>query len=435
MDYYSIILSAGKGTRMQSKEPKVLQKIFDKPMVSLVLEELIKAGVSNNNLVVGYKKEEIMKELNSNFSNLNYQEQKEQLGTGHAVMQFKNSMKNLKGTTIITCGDTPLLTSGVFEELIAYHNDNKYDLTILSTTLKDSYGYGKIVRNNHKKVEKIVEQKDASEEENKIKEINSGIYCVDNELLFKHIDEIQNNNAQEEYYLTDLVQIFKEHSYHVGAYETLDNESVMGVNDHKALAEATNILKRRINYGHLENGVKIIDPENTYISKDVKIGKGTIIYPNNYIIGKVVIGENNVLKPSNYIEDTIVGDSNEIGPMAHLRLNSKIENNTRVGNFVELKNTELKDSSKTAHLTYLGDSEIGNNTNIGCGVITANYDGNNKHKTKIGNNSFIGSNVNLIAPLEISDGVFIAAGTTVTKDVSDNKFVIGRKKEEIKEKK
>ncbi len=435
MNYYSIILSAGKGTRMKSKKPKVLQEIFDKPMVSLVLEELFGAGVNENHLVVGYKKDEIITTLDKSFKGLFYAEQKEQLGTGHAVMQLKDQMGDLKGTTIITCGDTPLLTREIFQDLISYHNDNKYDLTILSTTLDDATGYGRIIRNKHKKVEKIVEQKDASKEESKIKEINSGIYCINNELLFKHISEINNNNVQKEYYLTDLVEVFKQNQYHVGAYEIENSDDVMGVNDHLALAKATKVLQKRINNRHLENGVKIIDPTNTYISKDVIIGEGTIIYPNNYIVGDVTIGVNNILKPSNYIENSSIGDNNEIGPMAHIRANTDVKNNTRIGNFVELKNTILLNGSKSAHLTYLGDAEVGEKTNIGCGVITANYDGSNKSKTIIGSNSFIGSNVNLIAPVSVSDNVFVAAGTTLTKDVENDKFVIGRSREEIKEKK
>ncbi len=435
MNYYSIVLSAGKGTRMKSQKPKVLQEIFDKPMVSLVLEELFGAGVNENYLVVGYKKDEIITTLDKSFKGLSYAEQKEQLGTGHAVMQLKEQMGDLKGTTIITCGDTPLLTREIFQDLISYHNDNKYDFTILSTTLDDATGYGRIIRNKHKKVEKIVEQKDATKEEAKIKEINSGIYCINNELLFKHISDISNDNAQEEYYLTDLVQIFKENQYHVGAYEIETSDDVMGVNDHIALAKATKVLQTRINNKHLENGVKIIDPTNTYISKDVIIGEGTIIYPNNYIVGDVKIGKDNILKPSNYIENSLIGDNNEIGPMAHIRAGSDVKNNTRIGNFVELKNTSLLDGAKSAHLTYLGDAQVGEKTNIGCGVITANYDGSNKSKTIIGSNSFIGSNVNLIAPVNVRDNVFVAAGTTLTKDVENDKFVIGRSREEIKEKK
>ncbi len=435
MDYYSIVLSAGKGTRMKSQKPKVLQEIFDKPMVSLVLEELIGAGVEKNYLVVGYKKEQIIETLDGKFKKLSYAEQKEQLGTGHAVMQLKDQMESLKGTTIITCGDTPLLTREIFKDLISYHNDNKYDLTILSTTLEDATGYGRIIRNKHKKVQKIVEQKDATKEEEKIKEINSGIYCINNELLFKHIDDISNDNVQKEYYLTDLVQVFKENQYHVGAYEIENSQDVMGVNDHLALAKATKVFQNRINKKHLENGVKIIDPTNTYISKDVIIGEGTIIYPNNYIIGDVKIGKDNIIKTSNYIENSSIGNNNEIGPMANIRLNTKIGDNTRIGNFVELKNTKFNNGAKSAHLTYLGDALVGENTNIGCGVITANYDGENKSKTVIGANSFIGSNVNLIAPVNIKDNVFVAAGTTLTKNVENDKFVIGRSREEIKEKK
>ncbi len=435
MNYYSIILAAGKGTRMKSSSPKVLQNILEKPMVSFVIDELVRAGVKNNNLIVGYKKEEVIEKLNKNYENLNYVEQKEQLGTGHAVLQLKDFMKDLKGTTLITCGDTPLLTKEIFQNLISYHEKNNSDLTVLSTSLENPTGYGRIIRKDNNKVLKIVEQKDATEEEQKVSEINSGIYCINNELLFKHIEEIDNNNAQEEYYLTDIIEIFEKNNYIIDAYKTDDSISLMGVNDHIHLAKATKVIQKRINNYHLENGVKIIDPENTYIGKDVKIDYGTIIYPNNYIVGNTIIGKDNVLKTSNFIEDCKIGDNNQIGPMSYLRMNSNVKGNNRIGNFVELKNTTVEKGAKSAHLTYLGDAHIGENTNIGCGVITANYDGKNKYKTEIGNNTFIGSNVNLIAPVKVLDNVFVAAGTTVTKDVDNNKFVVGRVKEEQKKNK
>lgn len=435
MGTYTIILSAGKGKRMKSLKPKVLQEILGKSMINIVMGELASLDVLQNYVVVGYKQEMIKEELNGKFSNVEFVTQEEQLGTGHAVAILSEQMKDLEGTTIITCGDIPLVTTEIFENFLKYHKESSHDLTVLSTEVDDPFGYGRIIRDESLEVSKIVEQKDATEIEQKNNEINSGIYCVDNKKLFDNISGLNNNNAQGEYYLTDIVSVFKDKGLKVGAYKVENSQSLEGVNDISALIKANEIMKQRINNNHLNNGVKILDPSNTYIGVDVEICPGTIIYPGNHIMGKVKIGENNILHPNNYIEDAEIGSNNNIGPMCHIRQNTKIYDNTRVGNFVELKNSTLNNGVKAAHLTYIGDTEVGENTNIGCGVITANYDGKNKFKIKIGSNSFIGSNVNLIAPIEISDDSFIAAGTTVTKDIPKNKFVIGRSKEIIKDRK
>lgn len=435
MEYYSIVLSAGKGTRMYSEKPKVIHELIDTPMISLVLEELSCAGVTKNNVVVGYKKEEVLNTIIQKFPEVSHVEQKEQLGTGHAVLQLKEKMKNKKGITIITCGDTPLVTSDIFKQLIENHIEQKNNITVLSTKVENPFGYGRIIRDKMNNVMKIVEEKDAQAEEKKINEINSGIYCVDNQLLFENIDKITNNNNQKEYYITDLISIFLSKNLKVGACITMDNESLIGINDLYTLEKATQIFKERINNKHLKNGVKIIDKNNTYIGKDVEIGVGTVIYPNNQLTGKIKIGKNNVLKSGNVIENVIIGDDNQIGPMAYLREETHIHSQNRVGCFVELKKTNFGEGSKVAHLTYLGDTEIGTNSNIGCGVITANYDGQKKAKTTIGNNVFLGSNVNLIAPVVINNNSFIAAGTTVDKNVEEDSFVIGRVRQTSKNKK
>lgn len=434
MNFYSIVLSAGKGTRMHSDKPKVIHELIDSPMVNLVLKELKKSNVDNNYLVVGYKKEEVMEVVNNEFNDIEFLVQEEQLGTGHAVKQAKPFLKNKEGITIITCGDTPLISSEIFSNLINHHIEKKSDLTVLSAEVENPYNYGRIIRNSHKNVEKIIEEADANDIQKQIKEINTGIYCVNNKLLFECIDEIENNNNQNEYYLTDIIDIFISKKYVVDAYKIKDEESTMGINDLIALEKASKIFQKRINYGHLKNGVKILDIDNTYIGANVQIGKGTIIYPNNYITGKSIIGDNNLLMPNNVLENITMGNNNQVGPFAYLRGNSELSDENRVGCFVELKNTHMHSGAKSAHLTYLGDSTIGEKTNIGCGVITANYDGVNKHKTVIGNNSFIGSNVNLIAPLDLGDGVFVAAGTTVTKDIDAEKFVISRSELKIKDK-
>ena len=432
MKINSIILSAGKGTRMKSEKPKVIQKILGYEMINLVLKHLNDANIENNILVLGYKREEIIKVIDG--YKYDYVVQEEQLGTGHAVKICKDRLKNEDGITIITCGDTPLIRAETYKQLIQKHNKQKNKMTILTAIVENPTGYGRIIRNEVGLVSAIVEEKDASEKVKMINEINGGIYCFDNKTLFKYIDQIENNNAQNEYYLTDLVKIFNDNNEVVSTYVLKDNKEIVGVNDLNYLEKATTILKNRIFEELSSQGVVIMDRNNTYIGPKVKIGKETIIYPNNVIFGDVIIGEKNILKSGNNIFDSTIGNNNEIGPMTHIRNNSKICDNCRVGNFVEIKNSILDDNTKCAHLTYIGDSEIGKNVNVGCGVITANYDGKNKYKTKIGNNCFIGSNSTLIAPIEIKDNVFIAAGSTISLDeIDEKKLVIARAREVIKE--
>ncbi len=431
MSINSLILSAGKGTRMKSELPKVVQKVAGVEMINMVLKSLNEAGISNNVLVVGYKKEEVINRVDSRFA-FDFVEQTEQLGTGHAVKIAKEKMQDLEGVTIITCGDTPLVTSETFKSLINNHNSNCNDLTILTAKIDDPTNYGRIVRDADGLVKSIVEQKDADEETLLINEINSGIYCFENKLLFKHVDEIDNNNAQSEYYLPDLVQIFNNNSYKVGAYVTDNLEETYGVNDLVALSNASSILRDRINKEHMLNGVNILDPSNTYIDPYVEIGEGTIIYPNNNLSGSTKIGNNTTLLPGNLIVDSIVGSDCSIGPNSHLRANAILGDNCRIGNYVEIKKSNLGNDVKAAHLTYIGDSEVGNNVNFGCGSITANYDGVNKHLTTIGNDCFIGSNSVLIAPVNIGDNTLVAADTTVTNSVDSNSFVKSRIKQDTR---
>ncbi len=417
---------------MHFEEPKVLQKILDKPMINIIIKELNKINIEQNFLIVGYKKELVQNEVEKNFTNITFCEQTDQLGTAHAVMQASEKMKYLEGNTIITCGDTPLITAEIYESILDEHINLNNDLTIMTTNLDDPFGYGRIVRDLQGNVLSIVEQKDLAVDLQNITEVNSGVYVVNNKLLFKHINEINNDNSQKEFYLPDLVQVFLKNNLKVDTYEVEESKYLIGVNTLIDLANASKIMQISVNEGHLNNGVRIIDPSNTYIGVDVKIGSNTVIYPNNFIYGNVEIGSNNIIKPSCYIVDSKIGDHNEIGPMAHLRGKTEVFNSTRVGNFVEMKNTKFGNGSKAAHLTYLGDSQVGENVNIGCGVITANYDGVNKFQTVLHDNSFIGSNVNLIAPVEIGSDSFIAAGTTVAGEIEKDKFVIGRSENKIK---
>lgn len=434
MKINSIILSAGKGTRMRSESPKVVQKVMGYEMVNLVMKNLVDAGIEDNYLVVGYKKDEVISRIDDKFK-FDYVEQNEQLGTGHAVLMAKEKLQGAEGITIVTCGDTPLVSSSTFKGIIDEHQNSGNDLTILTAKIDNPTGYGRIIRDEDGQVKSIVEQKDASVEEQAVNEINTGIYCFDNKKLFEYIELISNENVQNEYYLTDLVQIFNEKNEKVGAFITDTPDETLGVNDLRALSEASRILRNTINEQLLIDGVNILDPENTYIEPNVTIGQGTIIEPNVSIKGNSKIGKNNVIKASTYIEDCELGDNNEVGPMARFRGNSVIGDDCKIGNFVEFKNVKFGNGSKSAHLTYVGDAVVGENVNFGCGTITANYDGVNKHQTIIGNDIMIGSNSTLVAPVTIEDGAFIAAGTTVTKDVAADKFVIGRVRQETKDKK
>ncbi len=434
MKINSIVLSAGKGTRMKSELPKVVQKVLGYEMVNLVLKSLTDAGITNNYLVVGYKKDEVINRIDKKF-NFDYVEQNEQLGTGHAVMMAKEKLANEEGVTVITCGDTPLVSTETFAGLIEDHKASGNDLTVLTAKIDNPTGYGRIIRNTEGHVEAIVEQKDATPEEQAVNEINTGIFCFDNAKLFKYVDSITNENAQNEYYLTDLVKIFNENSEKVGAYVTDNHHETLGVNDLPALSEAARILKETINYKLMIDGVNILDPKSTYIGPNVTVGQGTVIEPNVSIMGESVVGVNNHIKASTVIEDSVVGDNNEIGPMARLRNHVVMANDCKIGNFVELKNCVLGSGVKAAHLAYIGDANVGNNVNYSCGAITANYDGVNKHRTTIGNNVLVGSNATLVAPVVIGDNTFVAASTTVTQDIEEDKLVIGRSRETIKDRK
>lgn len=434
MEINAIILCAGKGTRMKTDSPKVIQKILGYEMVNHVLSSLNGAGVKSNTLVVGYKKDQVLNAIDN--YDYNYVTQKEQLGTGHAIKVCKPSFKNKKGITIVCCGDTPLVRSETYKKLIKKHRQAKNAMTILTTTVDNPTGYGRIVRNDVGLVSNIVEEKDATYAQKQIKEINSGIYCFDTQLLFKYITKIKNHNNQQEYYLTDLVQIFNDNNQRVSAFSIDDSDEIKGVNDLCALDQATKILQSRINTNLQLNGVNIIDQQSTLIGPKVKIASGVVIEPNNIIYGDVKIGANTYLKQGNTIEDSSIGSDCLIGPQAHIHTQSKIGNNCKIGNFVEVKKSIIKDYTKTAHLTYIGDSLIGKNVNIGCGVITANYDGVNKHQTIIRDNCFIGSNVTLIAPIEIKKDCLIAAGSTVSlNQIPKDKLVIARSREVIKERK
>ena len=438
----ALILAAGQGKRIKSNLPKVLHKVCGKEMVKHVIDTVKKAEIQDINLIIG-KGAELVEEKTKD-TGVTYSLQAEQLGTGHAVKCAKKFLENKSGVVAVFTGDTPLIKQSTVESLINDHINNKNAATILTAMVDDPTGYGRIVRDESGKVLKIVEHKDCNEEELKIKEMNSAIYCFDIELLVKSLDKLNNNNKQGEYYLTDVIGILKDEGYSIGAVVT-DIEETIGVNSRVQLAEAEEILRNRINTIHMENGVTLIDPKTTYIGADVEIGKDTIISPNNILEGNTVIGENCLLYQNSRIKDSVIGnevdiqssvildskigDNTTVGPFAYIRPDSIIGKSTRIGDFVEIKKATIGDGTKVSHLTYIGDAEVGSGCNFGCGTVVVNYDGKEKHKTIIGDHSFIGCNTNLVSPVKVGDNTYIAAGSTITAEVKEGDLAVARAKQ------
>ena len=409
----AIILAAGKGTRMKSKKSKLVQKIYGKEIVKRAVENAQKAGVKDIVAVVGYMKEEVMNVLGDN---VKYAFQEEMLGTGHAVIQATEYLKNKKGKVLVLNGDVPLLRPETINKLLEKSTENKEYATLLTAIYDNPRGYGRIIRDEGGNISAIVEEKDTTEEQKLIKEINAGIYCFDIVELLSALEEIKPNNAQGEYYLTDVIEIMNEKGLKTGAVIVEDNTEILGINDRIQLEMLTKVLQVRINTEHMKKGVTIEDVSNTYIYDDVEIGMDTVIHPNTTIKSGVVIGEDC-----------------EIGPNAYIREGCKLANKVKIGSFVEIKKAIIGEGSKVPHLSYMGDCEIGEKCNIGCGTITCNYDGLHKSKTIIGNHSFVGSNTNLVAPVTLGNETFIAAGSTITENVPDYALAIARQRQINKE--
>lgn len=442
MDRYAIILAAGKGTRMKSSTYKVLHPVLGKPMISHIIANLNDLQLKEKIVVVSEDAFEVRELLKDE---VEFVVQKEQLGTGHAVKMAKSLLENKKGVTLVLCGDTPLITSNTLKMLLEKHINSNADATILTTRYTNPFGYGRIVRDSNGDVIRIVEEKDATNEERMIKEINTGTYCFNNQVLFTALEEINNNNQQNEYYLTDVIKIIRNNDGKVSAFLTDDIEETIGINDRIALEKANQILRKRINENLMKNGVSIIDSNTTYISSDTFIGQDTVIYPGTILMGCNKIGKNCHIGPYTEIEnsqigddvkikhsvisDSIIGNNTKVGPFARFRNHVIIGDNVNIGNFVEVKNSTMGSNSKAAHLSYIGDSEIGNNVNLGCGVITVNYNGKEKNKTIIKDNAFIGCNSNLIAPVTIEDNAYIAAGSTINQNVPKDSLAIARSKQ------
>ena len=408
----SIILAAGKGTRMKSDMPKVLHTIFEKTLLGYVIDAVNNTGIADENFViVGHQAERVEEYINSKYTNAKCILQSPQLGTGHAVSMAVPYLNDFDGEVIILCGDTPLITSDTLKEFVEAHRNLKSDITVMSAIFENPTNYGRVIRNSDNTLNSIVEEKDATPEQKAVKEINAGIYCLNWAKIKPAFSQLKTNNAQGEYYLTEIIKWGNEQNLSVNAYTLKDNEEIYGINSKSNLAEATKFLNRKIVQKHLDNGVQIIDPATTWISPETEIEADTIIYPSTYIEGKNKIGKHC-----------------KIGPFAHIRGDVVLEDYVKVGNFVEVKKTTIKSHTNACHLTYLGDSEIGSNVNIGAGTITANYNPLTKVKSKtiIGDNVKIGSNSVLVAPVTIEEGANVGALSVITKNISAWSLAITR---------
>lgn len=442
---FAIVLAAGQGTRMKSKLYKVLHPVCGKPMVEHVVDNILTLNVNRIVTIVGHGAEKVKEQLGDKSE---YVLQEEQLGTAHAVMQAESLLGDLEGVTFVVCGDTPLIRPETMKALFEHHVAQKAKATILTAIADDPTGYGRVIRNEEGQVAQIVEHKDATPEQRLEKEINTGTYCFDNKALFEALKLVNNNNAQGEYYLPDVIEILKNKGEIVSAFVCEDFNETLGVNDRIALSQAEEIMRERINKKHMANGVTIINPSMTHISIDAEIGRDTVIYPGVVIEGKTVIGEDCLIGPNSQIisskigdrsvvkqsvvQQSIIGEDTSVGPFAHLRPEAELGDHVKIGNFVEVKKSTIGDESKVSHLSYIGDAEVGKNVNIGCGSITVNYDGKNKYKTIIEDNVFVGCNSNLVAPVTLRSGSFIAAGSTITKEVPQDSLAIARARQENK---
>ena len=443
MNLKIVILAAGQGTRMKSKIPKVLHKVLDKPMLDHVMEAAQVVTNIKPIVVIGHMSDMVREHLGDK-AEIALQE--EQLGTGHAVMMAEHYIDD-EDEVLILCGDTPLIKGETLKEMTKIKSEG-YAAVVMSAVEDDPTGYGRIIRDESNDFMRIREQKDASEEEKAIKEINAGMYIINGKLLKENLSKLSVNNAQREYYLTDVLEHIKNAGHRIGVYQA-DKMEIMGVNSRLQLSEAERIMRLDVNKMHMANGVTLIDTNSTYIDKNVKIGRDTIIYPNCHIKGNSVIGEDCIIRENTTIEDshiedhvtikssTIlsskVGARTTIGPYAYLRPKSVLGEDVKIGDFVEVKNAEIGNGSKASHLSYIGDAVVGKNVNIGCGVVFVNYDGKNKFKSIVEDNAFIGSNSNLVAPVTVKEGGYIATGSTVTVDVPEGALCVARAREVIKE--
>ena len=449
----AVILAAGKGTRMKSALPKVLHKIFGKTLVQRVIDSTSKVdNLSEIFVIVGHQSDEVTAYIDETYKNTGLKIsavlQQPQLGTGDAVFRVHDKLQGYKGTILILCGDTPLLTTDTLNNFYRQHKDSQASLTVMSALVDNPTNYGRIVRDNNSSLSKIVEEKDATSEEKQINEVNAGVYCIEWDKVSPAFFDLTTNNEQGEYYLTDIVDWTVKNGLKAQSYILNNNDEIFGINSKEHLATAAKKLNSSTVKKLLNNGVSIIDPENTWISPETEVLADTVIYPGSYIEGENSFGENNVIGPNTYISgnvktgsnvqiiqskvsDAVIADNSTVGPFAHIRGGVRIDENVRVGNFVEVKKSEINKSTNIAHLSYIGDAVLGENVNIGAGTITANYNALTKEKSKtiIEDGVKVGSNSVLVAPLTVFKDANIAAGSVITKDVPEGSLAIARGKQ------
>jgi bifunctional UDP-N-acetylglucosamine pyrophosphorylase/glucosamine-1-phosphate N-acetyltransferase len=443
-DLHVVILAAGKGTRMKSAMAKVLHRAGELSLIEHVLRNAAALQPSTAVVVVGHQSEEVQRALGKR-PGLRFALQEPQLGTGHALLQAESHLRGARGTVVLLSGDVPLLRAVTLRRLIEIHHARHAAATVLTAMVDNPHGYGRIVR-DVEQLMAIVEEKDATADQRRIREINSGVYAFELEPLFDALNGLGANNAQGEYYLPDLIRIYRSQGLGVEAVVVDDAREILGVNSRRELADVSAILKQTRNEELMAAGVTIVDPASTWVGPDVNVGPDTVVHPNVHLEGKTTVGARCTINASVRIVDSTVEDDTvinnfcviteshiasgaQVGPFAHLRPNSRIEQDAKVGNFVELKKTTLGPGSKASHLTYLGDATIGAKVNIGAGTITCNYDGVHKHPTVIEDNAFIGSDSQLIAPVRVGKGAYVAAGSSITDDVPEGALGIARGKQ------
>ena len=438
----AIVLAAGMGTRMKSGLIKVMHPLAGPPMIAWPVAAAFEAGVDDCVLVVGHQEEKVRAYF-AERGDISFAVQSEQLGTGHAVRCAMPELAADSTTVLILCGDTPLITARTLRDMLQAHAASGAAVTVMTAVLADPYGYGRIVKVQDGSVAGIVEEKDASAEVRGIREVNAGVYCINREFLEGAVAHLDNDNAQGEYYLTDVVCRAAFHGLRCASYPVVDAEEITGVNDRVQLAEAGRVLRSRINRELMLSGVTMVDPQAVYVDRGVRIGRDTVLHPGATVTGDSVIGErcdigqgtlisscilsdDVVVKAGTVLEQSTIRDAAVLGPMAHLRPGCELAAGVKIGNFVEAKKIVMGEGSKASHLTYLGDATIGKHVNIGCGTITCNYDGVKKHRTVIEDDVFVGSDVQFVAPVTVGSNSLIAAGTTVTMDVPPDSLAIAR---------
>ncbi|MDI9513507.1 MAG: bifunctional UDP-N-acetylglucosamine diphosphorylase/glucosamine-1-phosphate N-acetyltransferase GlmU [Clostridiaceae bacterium] len=442
-DLITVILAAGAGTRMRTNTAKVMHKICGQTLLDYVIDAAKKAGSDEIIAVIGYQADQVRESV----KDIAFVLQKEQLGTGHAVMQARPLLEGKTGTVLVLYGDTPLITAKALREAYEAHLNNKNQVTVITACVQDPTGYGRIVRDQDGMISSIVEHKDATEEQRAIDEINSGMYFFEVPALLKALDRLGNKNSQGEYYLTDTIEVILSDNGSAGAFLIDDCTEILGINDRLQLSEAEKVMRDRIIHEHMKNGVSFILPETSVIGPKVEIGRDTVIYPGTLLEGNTRIGEQCLIGPYTRISDSTVGNDvhimnsvildsqigsmTKVGPFAYLRPGSKIGSNVKIGDFVEVKKSEIGDNTKVSHLTYIGDARVGKNVNMGCGVVVVNYDGTNKHQTVVGDHAFVGCNVNLVSPVEVRPFAYIAAGSTITDEVPEYALAIARNRQTI----